>query len=139
MAIHGLSAKHLGIAKLHPWQLSAISSAIEGKDSLIVQPKGTGKSLCFCIPPLYSRKTAVVVSPTISLMTDQVLKLEKLGIPATLLGSAQKENVITAVEDGEFHVVFTTPESFIDKVTCEPRPVFIRMATKGKMSLRLQR
>ena len=135
VAILGLSAKYFGLAKLHQWQLSAIGSAIEGKDSLIVQPTGTGKSLCFCIPPLYSKKTAIVVSPTISLMTDQVLKLEKKGIPATLLGSAQKEDVTMKVEEGEFRLVFTTPESFIDKVTGEPRPLFIRMATEGKLCL----
>jgi superfamily II DNA helicase RecQ len=46
-------------------------------------------------------------------------------------------SISSAIEgkDGEYRVVFTTPESFIDKVTCEPRPVFIRMATEGKMCL----
>ncbi len=50
-------------------------------------------------------------------MTDQVRKLNGKGIPATLLGSAQKEDVMADVEAGKFRVIFTTPESFIDKVT----------------------
>ena len=58
-----------------PWQMETITAALQGNDALIVQPTGAGKSLCFTIPSLIDKKTAVVISPTISLMTDQVRKL----------------------------------------------------------------
>jgi len=73
---------------------------------------GSGKSICFCIPPLHDGKTAVVISPTISLMTDQVNKLTNRGISATFLGSAQKDDITPAILNGEYKIVFTTSESF---------------------------
>ena len=63
--VHGIMAKKFNIAHLHSWQTNAIAAALNG----------TGKSMCYTIPPLYDNKTAIVISPTISLMTDQVKKL----------------------------------------------------------------
>ena len=130
-----MAAKHFSVVKLHQWQVNVITATVEGKDTLVVQPTGSGKSLCFCIPPLQLEKTAVVVSPTISLMTDQVRKLKGKGIPATLLGSAQKEDVTGDVEAGKFRVVFTTPECFMDKATGQPRATFTQMAMQNKIGL----
>ena len=73
--IHGFAAQKFGIVKLHTWQINAIVATIEKRDSLIVQPTGSGKSMCYIIPPLLDGKTAIVISPTISLMVDQVNKL----------------------------------------------------------------
>lgn len=47
-------------------------------------------------------------------------KLTQKGIPATLLGSAQKRDVTTEIKDGQYRIVFTTPESFLDRVTQTP-------------------
>uniref|UniRef100_A0A1X7UQT7 DEAD/DEAH-box helicase domain-containing protein n=1 Tax=Amphimedon queenslandica TaxID=400682 RepID=A0A1X7UQT7_AMPQE len=69
--------------------MNAITSTVKGKDSFIVQPTGTGKSMCYAIPPLLTGKLAIVISPTISLMCDQVHKMEKHGVFATFLGFAQ--------------------------------------------------
>ena len=91
--ICGLAVKHFQLSTVHSWQMNVISGAINNRDTLVIQPTGSGKSLCYVIPPLYSGKTAIIISPTISLMTDQVTKLNKRGIPAILLGSAQKENM----------------------------------------------
>ena len=115
--------------------MSVITATLEGKDSLVVQPTGTGKSMCYTLPPLYDGRTAIVISPTISLMTDQVSKLSKKGIPATLLGSAQKEDVMPQVENGHYRIVFTTPETFYETVTQVPKEPFLKMARDGKLSV----
>ncbi|XP_064389138.1 ATP-dependent DNA helicase RecQ-like [Halichondria panicea] len=71
-----------------------------------------GKSLCYVIPALCKNKTVLVISPIISLMVDQVQKLTKTGIRAALLGTAQKENIIQQIQQGEYYrLIFTTPES----------------------------
>ncbi len=57
---------------------------LDGRDGLVVQPTGSGKSICYYLPPLLTKKTVIVVSPTISLMTDQVAKFESKGISAIL-------------------------------------------------------
>jgi len=69
--------------------MKAIAATVAGRDSVIIQPTGSGKSICFIMPPLYDGNTALVISPTISLMTDQVNKLVGKAI---FLGSAQKIN-----------------------------------------------
>lgn len=128
MLLHGLLAKTFGLAKLLPWQLSTISSLLNGKDSLVIQPTGSGKSMCFSLPPLLLQKTALVISPTISLMTDQVKKLSDRGIKATFLGTAQaNKDVISKVANGDFSLVFTTPESFLNKSMNQPKEVFLQM------------
>ena len=106
---------------MHTWQVRIIEAALSGRNTLVVQPTGTGKSLCYTIPPLHDGKTAVVITPTISLMTDQVRKLSSKGLSATFLGSAQKQkNVLQEVETGKYQLVFTTPESFYNKQRRKP-------------------
>lgn len=73
-------------------QLDVITSALAGHDNLVVMATGGGKSLCYQLPPLLSRKTCVVISPLISLMEDQVAALNARGIKATFLGSAQTDS-----------------------------------------------
>ena len=132
----GVVAHKFGISSLHPWQMNAILSTLEGRDTLVVQPTGKGKSLCFVIPPLCNTKTAVVISPTISLMTDQVGKLNKKGIRAVQLGSAQKDDILQQVQDGyHYPLIFTTPESFLDRVTKTPKRVFLDLEAKSKLSV----
>ena len=133
--IVGMAALKFGVSSLHPWQINIISATLEGKDSLVVQPTGSGKSICFIIPPLIHNKTAIVITPTISLMTDQVNKLIKQNISATLLGTAQKKDVMKMVEEGQYQVVYTTPESFYDKTSRKPRSLFLKMAREDKLSL----
>ena len=61
-------------------------------------------------------------------MTDHIRKLTKQAIPATLLGSAQKEDVMTQVKEGCFQLVYSTPKSFYDRITKSPREAFLSMA-----------
>ena len=115
--------------------MNVLTATLEGRDSLIIQLTSTGKNMCYTIPPVHDGKTAIVISPTISLMTDQVSKLTKQGIPVTLLGSAQKEIVMQHVQDGQYKLIFTTPETFYEKMNQLPKEVFLRMAREGKLSV----
>ena len=68
-------------------------------------------------------------------MTDQVAKLNKKGVMATFLGSAQKADVMGQVAAGDFHMVYTTPESFFNKASKKPREAFQTMAEGGNSHL----
>ena len=72
-----------GLSKFENFQLHAIQSVCLGRDTIVVQPTGSGKSLCFQLPSLIDRKKfVVVVSPTISLINSQIEGLKSLGIDA---------------------------------------------------------
>ena len=71
------------------FQIEAINATLDKRDTLVIQPTGSGKSLCFQFPAVYTKKVSLVITPTISLMQDQTHELEKVGISATYLGSAQ--------------------------------------------------
>ncbi|OQR75948.1 Werner syndrome, partial [Tropilaelaps mercedesae] len=82
------------------------------KDNIVVMATGSGKSLCYQFPPVYLSKLAIVISPLISLMEDQVRALEQQGISATYLGSGQiKKDVIEAnLFRGMYRLLYLTPE-----------------------------
>ena len=65
-------AETFGMTKFKPFQKEIIKATLDGKDTVVIHPTGSGKSLCFQFPPLYQQKKAIIVSPTISLMQDQV-------------------------------------------------------------------
>lgn len=115
--------------------MNIIEATIQKNDSLVIQPTGAGKSACYIIPPLYDGKTAIVITPTISLMLDQVSKLTKKEIPATLLGSAQQQDVLGGIRNGDYRLVYVTPETFFEKTKKEPRQIFRDMSTEGKVSV----
>ena len=81
-------AERFNLTKFEHIQKKVISALLSGKDCLVVHPTGSGKSLCFQFPPVFENKKAIVVTPTISLMQDQVANLEEKGIKAVYLGSA---------------------------------------------------
>jgi len=75
---------------------------------------GTGKSLCFQIPALLSGKVVVVISPLISLMHDQCLKLTRHGISACFLGSGQPDNTVEQkAMRGLYSIVYICPETVL--------------------------
>ena len=107
----GVLARNFQLHSFKPWQLEAIQSILKKKDVMVVQPTGSGKSLCYQFPPLVSHKMTIVVTPTISLMTDQSLNLSSKGIRSTFLGPAQKDpSAVDRVYRGEVDVVYVTPE-----------------------------
>lgn len=74
---------------------------------------GAGKSLCYQIPPLVTKKMGVVVSPLISLMQDQVEKLLRIGVRASFLGSAQTDASAYRVSSIHFTVSFLIPRNLL--------------------------
>ncbi|HEY0080642.1 MAG TPA: ATP-dependent DNA helicase RecQ [Pyrinomonadaceae bacterium] len=107
-----------GIRRLRPGQEEVIRSVIEGRDTLAIMPTGAGKSLCYQLPALHLPGTTVVVSPLISLMKDQVDKLEEAGLDAAQVNSAlttrERGENLEQIERRESDFVFTTPERFTD-------------------------
>ena len=73
-------AEALGLTKFKVYQKEIILLVLEDKDTLVIQPTGSGKLLCFQFPTIYHHKITVVVSPTISLMQDQVVNLKSKNI-----------------------------------------------------------
>ena len=109
----GVLADRFSLIQFKEWQLRAVTAAIAGEDVLVIQPTGSGKSLCFHFPALYSQKTATVITPTISLMCDQTAALQSKNLRATFLGTAQNNKSIhERVRAGEFELVLVSPESF---------------------------
>lgn len=111
--------KVLGLTKrifsldLKPNQLQCIKKLIEGRDVLIIASTGFGKSLIFQVPPLYTGKTAIVISPLIALMHDQVIALNSRGIKSTHVNITQNDRDIYK-RFFEFKIFYITPESLVN-------------------------
>ena len=109
--------KYFGYEDFRPLQLSIIEHVYAGKDGIVLMPTGGGKSMCFQIPALTMPGTAVVVSPLISLMKDQVDGLRAAGVRAAFLNSSQRGSeshaVERAYEEGELHLLYVSPEKLL--------------------------
>ena len=106
-------AERFNLTSFKPFQKEVIDALLAGKDALVIYPTGSGKSLCFQFLPVYQNKKAIIVTPTISLMQDQVHKLNGLGIPSEFLGSAQldKQAEIRVLQPNSKELlIFVTPE-----------------------------
>ena len=103
-----------GISSFRPMQEEAISALIGGRDTFVVMPTGGGKSLCYQLPAVLMDGTALVISPLISLMKDQVDKLASRGISAAAINSSQSYEDSKAVFDqaqkGELKLFYVSPE-----------------------------
>ncbi|KAL2470842.1 ATP-dependent DNA helicase Q-like 4A [Abeliophyllum distichum] len=103
--------EYFGFSKFRPYQKEIVEKILDGKDSLVVMATGSGKSLCYQVPPLIAKKTTVVISPLISLMQDQVMALKQRGIRAEYLSSAQTNRSAHGnAESGQYDVLYMTPE-----------------------------
>jgi ATP-dependent DNA helicase RecQ len=103
-----------GYTSFLPLQEETILSILEGKDTLTMLPTGGGKSLCFQLPALLQTGMAVVISPLISLMKDQVDSLRDLGIGAEVLNSSlppeEQGSVVNRVQEGKVKLLYISPE-----------------------------
>jgi ATP-dependent DNA helicase RecQ len=108
-----------GLDKLRHGQAEVIRSVLEGNNTLAIMPTGAGKSLCYQLPSLHLPGTTVVVSPLISLMKDQVDKLEEAGLEAAQLNSAltaaEHQENLEQIHTEETDFIFVTPERFTDQ------------------------
>ncbi len=100
-----------------PFQEDIIKHILNGQDALVVLPTGGGKSLCYQLPALIFDGLTVVVSPLISLMQDQVMKLEQSGIRAAFFNStlsySEQETTMQWVTQGEVKLLYMAPETLV--------------------------
>jgi ATP-dependent DNA helicase RecQ len=107
--------QYWGYETFRPGQEAIVKSLAAGNDACVVMPTGGGKSLCYQLPAvLDAGRTAVVISPLIALMQDQVAQLRQMGIPAACLNSAvageERTRVLKAAPTGEFRLLYLSPE-----------------------------
>jgi ATP-dependent DNA helicase RecQ len=108
--------KYWGYEALKDKQIEAIQSCIDNIDTVVLLPTGYGKSMCYLIPPLVTKKVMIVISPLISLMEDQKTKLNQMKIPvATLHGNnINRDTEIQKILDGKILIVYCSPEFFVN-------------------------
>lgn len=104
-----------GYSSYKPKQYEIINNLINGADVCAILPTGYGKSLTFQIPALYLDKTAIIISPLISLMEDQQIGLKELGISSCCYNSnvADKSLLKQQILKGDYKFIYITPESAI--------------------------
>ena len=98
-------------------QAAIIQRVAEGGDALVLMPTGGGKSLCYQVPALLREGLAVVVSPLIALMEDQVSTLDELGVAAVALNSSlsleEQREVAERIRQGEIKLLYVAPERLV--------------------------
>ena len=109
--------RYWGYTSFRPLQREAMAAILSGRDSTVVLPTGGGKSLCFQAPALVRDGLAVVVSPLISLMKDQVDTLIGNGVPAACYNSSlpsdQKASVLAGLRSGRYRLLYVSPERLV--------------------------
>ncbi len=109
--------RYWGYRELRPHQGAAMATILESRDSVVVLPTGGGKSLCYQAPALTGEGLAVVVSPLIALMKDQVDALTANGIPAALFNSSlsaeQRRKVLSGLRRGDYRLLYLSPERLV--------------------------
>ncbi|HTN34741.1 MAG TPA: DNA helicase RecQ [Marinobacter sp.] len=112
-----------GYESFRPLQGEIIHEVINGGDALVLMPTGGGKSLCYQVPALVRPGTAIVISPLIALMQDQVSALKQLGVKAAFLNSTMDYEQARATEyaltTGELDLLYCAPERLIQPRTIE--------------------
>jgi ATP-dependent DNA helicase RecQ len=107
-----------GLEDFRVGQQQVVRSVIEGHDTLAVMPTGAGKSLCYQLPALILPGMTLVISPLISLMKDQVEKLDGLGVDASHLNSGltrrEESDVLDGIRGQRPEFLLTTPERVSD-------------------------
>ncbi len=109
--------RYWGYTAFRPLQQEAMQAVLDGRDSLLVLPTGGGKSICFQAPALVREGLAVVVSPLISLMKDQVDTLVGNGVAAACYNSSlppeTRADVARGVREGRFRLLYVAPERLV--------------------------
>ncbi|MGH8030513.1 MAG: DNA helicase RecQ [Arenimonas sp.] len=106
-----------GFAAFRGEQQAVVEHLVAGQDCLVLMPTGAGKSLCFQVPALLRPGTAIVVSPLIALMQDQVEALAQLGVRAAFLnsslGASEAADVERKLLAGDLDLLYVAPERLL--------------------------
>ncbi len=112
-----------GYSSFRGQQQEVIECLLNGQDALVLMPTGGGKSLCYQLPALVRDGLAIVVSPLIALMQDQVSSLAQLGVRAAFLNSSlsreQQSLVIRQIVEGELDLLYIAPERLLQDSTLD--------------------
>jgi ATP-dependent DNA helicase RecQ len=113
-------------------QAAVVGHVTAGGDALVLMPTGGGKSLCYQLPALLREGTAIVVSPLIALMQDQVEALRQLGVRAAFLNSSLAAQEAASVErqllDGDLDLLYVAPERLLT-------PRFLSLLDRSRVAL----
>ena len=116
-ALEAAMRRHWGYDRFLPLQREAMECVLAGRDSVVVLPTGGGKSLCYQAPALVAKGPAVVVSPLISLMKDQVDGLRERGVAAARLDSSlpeeERRGVYASLGEGGLKLLYVSPERLL--------------------------
>jgi ATP-dependent DNA helicase RecQ len=116
-------SRAFGFPSFRPGQEEILRAVLGGEDVLAVMPTGSGKSLCFQLPPLARQGLTLVVSPLIALMRDQVAQLRELGVSAAALNSAsdgnERQRIFSALENRSLRLLYVAPERLTRDDTLE--------------------
>ena len=115
-AMKNLLKKYFGYEEFRPLQREIVEGVLAGRDNVVLMPTGGGKSLCFQLPALMQDGLAIVVSPLISLMKDQVDALRANGVAAELVNStlspSEIGDVMERARHGELKLLYIATERF---------------------------
>ena len=118
--IYHILKSYFGYDTFRPMQEEIIQHTVSGRDSLVLMPTGGGKSMCFQISALAMEGIAVVVSPLISLMKDQVGALKANGIAAEYVNSSNAEglnrDIIDRCLEGRLKLLYISPERLVARI-----------------------
>ncbi|MDP6908655.1 MAG: DEAD/DEAH box helicase, partial [Flavobacteriales bacterium] len=116
--LKGALKKHFGFNKFKGEQEEIIRSVLDGNDSFVIMPTGGGKSLCYQLPALLTNGTAIVVSPLIALMKNQVDAIRSFGSERGIahflnssLNKGEAEQVRSDIREGITKLLYVAPES----------------------------
>ena len=120
-----------GYPSFREGQEELIDAILSGRDAFGIMPTGGGKSICYQLPALMSKGVAIVISPLISLMKDQVMSLADAGIPAAFINSSLTQGQIRTVcgklRAGAYKIVYVAPERL-------ETPEFLSLAAELELS-----
>ena len=110
--------EHFGYEEFRPGQAGVVEAVIGGRDALAVMPTGAGKSICYQVPGIVMEGLALVVSPLVSLMGDQVRALKEAGVRGSYLNSTltpgQQSTVLRRAAEGAYDLMYVAPERLSD-------------------------
>lgn len=120
---HAVLRRVFGFPGFRGQQEAVVQHVCDGEDALVLMPTGGGKSICYQVPALCRQGTAVVVSPLIALMDDQVAALRQVGVAAGALHSeldpAEAHSVTRDLIEGQLELLYVSPERLLGNGTLD--------------------